>query len=399
MFTEITERNRGGFDSLLNLINKEATMFQQNRELAKKQAADMKLEEYRAQLDVNKARAIEEIRAEVAANRPISNESRIRLELERSNELMKQLMDSDNMRARFGFNQITSRLIQNPTSGVTSFQDFGVRVNNEGQLTYNQIDANVMAQQASIFRKAEEVSNKISSVISAGLDANGFTQNDQEYFGSVDLQSLNKSLLSNDLQEITTALATYEANKGRIPAVDLVRSRGQSISETQRQGMNKFIQAKGSFRTTRETAQPYLLDMKNAFTNMSVAMVHEKLKQKVNDILLKHKGDEKKLLSSGNEQEINKYMALKNYTNSINEMMEHYRDFPGAKSVDFSKLYLNEENTTDNVDFFTTKKPQATSNTPTSSTNGTYAVTDAYTNKANQVLNLLYSPTLVDRNP
>jgi hypothetical protein len=398
MFTEITERNRGGFDSLLNLINKEALMFQQNRELAKKQAADMKLEEYRAQLDVNKARAIEEIRAEVAANRPISNESRIRLELDRSNKLMEQFMDTDNMRARFGYNQITSRLIQDPSSGVTHFQDFGVGVK-DGQLTYNQIDANAMMQQASIFRKADEVSNEISSVISAGLDANGFTVNNQKYFGSVDLEGLNKNLLSNDLEDIAQALALYEANKGNIPSVDLVRSRGQSISETQRQGINKFMQAKGSFKTTRETAQPYLTDMQNAFTNMSVGMVHEKLKEKLNAILLPHKGSEDKLLNSRNTQETTKYIALKNYTNSINEMMLHYRDIPGAKSVDFSELYLNEEKTTDNVDFFTTRKPQATSNTSTSSTNGTYGVTDAYTNKSNQLLYMFHSPTIVDRNP
>jgi hypothetical protein len=80
-------------------------------------------------------------------------------------------------------------------------------------------------------------------------------------------------------------------------------------------------------------------------------------------------------------------------------MMLHYRDIPGAKSVDFSELYLNEEKTTDNVDFFTTRKPQATSNTPTSSTNGTYSVTDVYTNKSNQLLYMFYSPTIVDRNP
>jgi hypothetical protein len=84
----------------------------------------------------------------------------------------------------------------------------------------------------------------------------------------------------------------YEVNKGNIPSVDLVRSRGQSTSETQRQGINKFMQAKGSFKTTRETAQPYLTDMQNAFTNMSVGMVHEKLKEKLNAILLPHKGSE-----------------------------------------------------------------------------------------------------------
>lgn len=393
MFTQITERTRGGFDSLLNLINQEAALFQQNRELAKRQSATLQLEQAKAEIDLRKGIALETTKAEIAAHKPLSRESAIRLEVENQNTLMKDLLENDYLKMRFGFDQIVSKLTDGP-QGTPMFVNYGVFLDPEtGERKFAPIDTDNLRRRASVFRMAEKAENEISSVVRAGLGPVNIVVNNQEYAGSIELENVLSKLRSNDFKTVVEGVDDYERLRPRVPNTELVRSGGQNISESQRQEISKFQLSRGDFVSAYESAAPFLQQSfenspalgPEAFANMSIAMISQKLQDRLTAYLLKYDGKEGKLLEN---KDAEAYLAVKRYNDALRGVMSTYPSLPGARRLSFSELYLNPQgNPSDPTDMFV---PQSgLTRSPFPSVNTSYNVTNAFSATARNTVTSL----------